>query len=107
MSQAVDTDRIKVDDHCWRVQCAECGEWFEATRSDASFCKPAHRKRWHERPVRFQNAMLELRSIQRRVKAIADQYKGSQTAYDEMVNTAKAVDSAISLFETKWEQKSF
>lgn len=107
MSQAVETERIKIDDRCWRVQCAECGKWFEAARSDASFHSGACRKKWHERPVRFQNAMLELRQMARRAKVIAEQYKSSQTGYDEMVALGKSVDYAIATFETKWEQTKF
>ena len=107
MSQAVDTDRVKIDDRCWRVKCAECGKEFEATRSDASFCKPSCRKRWHERPIRFQNAMLELRQMQRRAREIADKYRYSQEAFDDVKTLQKHVDIALGLFEVKWEQTGF
>jgi len=104
MSQAVDTDRVKVDDRCWRVQCAECGQWFEATRSDASFCKPAHRKRYFEAPKRKANALHRLQFMVLDAREIKNTYRTSQDVFDQMVILRKALDNIIADFEVPWEQ---
>lgn len=82
--QGVDTPRIKLDDSLWRVQCAECGSWFEAKRSDASFCKPAHRKLWHQRPARKQAALADLAYMATRIRTYANEYSRSQDMLDAL-----------------------
>lgn len=82
--QGVDTDRVKLDDACWSIQCAECGKRFEAKRSDASFCSPACRKRWHQRPARKQAALADLSSMARRIRTYANEYSGSQDMLDAL-----------------------
>lgn len=103
MSQAIDTDRVKIDDRCWHVRCAECQEWFYATRSDASFCKPAHRKRWFERPKRKAAALHRLQFMVMDARDIKNNYRHSQDVYDQMIVLRKALDNILNDFEIEWK----
>lgn len=103
--QAGDTDRIKVDDKCWHVQCANCSNWFYAQRSDATYCSARCRKYASRSPERKRAAMAELQLMGRTANRIAGQYHTSQDMFDQMVMLQKAIDRAIKSFEVKWEQQ--
>lgn len=53
-----DTDRVKVDDFTWRVQCVQCGTRFESRRSDASFCSAKCRVAYSREIKQFQRDLL-------------------------------------------------
>lgn len=101
--QAGDTDRIKIDDRCWHVRCLQCDEWFYAERSDATFCKPAHRVAYSRRHERKLAAMAELQAMGRRANAIAAKYQTSTDVFDQMVLLKQAIDRATKQFELKWD----
>lgn len=103
MAQGLDTNRVKVDDRCWHVECAECGEWFYATRSDASFCKPAHRKRYFEAPKRKANALHRLQFMVLDAREIKNTWNHSQDVYDQMIILRKALDNIIDDFQIEWK----
>lgn len=111
MSQAADTYRVKIDDRCWRVECAnpDCQEGeggrpkiFEATRSDASYCCGKCRQWVHDAPKRKQAAIDELRQMQQRIIEIERKYKGSQDVLDAMIALKNTVVSSVNLFDVQW-----
>jgi predicted nucleic acid-binding Zn ribbon protein len=105
MSQGADTDRIKVDDRVWHVQCANCSKWFYATRSDATYCSPKCRKHASKAPERKANAMVELQLMGRRANQIANTYPHSQDMFDQMVMLKAAIARALDAFEVDWQQQ--
>ncbi len=102
--QAVDTDRFKVDDHCWIVECANCGTRFEATRSDASYCTPRCRKYASRAPQRFKSALEELAAMASRASEISHNYPHSQTMLDQMIALYKSIGHTLDNFDVEWEQ---
>lgn len=106
MTQAADTDRIKLDAHSWRVQCAECDKWFEATRSDASYCSQRCRKRRHNAPVRKANALHRLQFMVMDAREIKNEWNHSQDVYDQMIILRKALDNIIADFDIEWKPQA-
>lgn len=43
--QYIETERIRQDGY-YDVRCPQCGKWFEAARSSATFCNSTCRSRW-------------------------------------------------------------
>jgi len=102
--QAGDTDRVKLDDRCWSVQCANCNRWFEAARSDATYCSTRCRVHASRAPQRKLTAIADLQAMGRRANEVASTYKRSQDVYDQMVLLQAAIQRALNTFETDWEQ---
>jgi len=44
-----EVDRIHIDAKAWRITCVECGNVFESTRSDATFCNSTCRSKFTRR----------------------------------------------------------
>lgn len=99
--QGTDTDRVKQGDRDYSVQCADCGNWFEATRSDASYCSPKCRKHAHRAPIRKRNAIIALQMAGRSALSTAVRYKKSDEVYQEMLKLQKQINAALALFETE------
>lgn len=104
--QAGDALRIKLDDHCWSVQCPECLTWFEAQRSDATYCTPRCRKRASTANERKLSRIAELQAMGRRANQIAGQYPHSTDVFDQMVLLKQAIDRATKSFELKWDPQT-
>lgn len=100
--QGEDTNRVKVDDRCWHVQCLECQTWFYATRSDATYCSRRCRQHASKAPQRKLNAIADLQAMGRRANEIANTYHKSQDMFDQMVMLKQAIDRALGTFETQW-----
>lgn len=47
MKSLIETERFRADDQTWKVKCAFCGNWFEASLSTATFCNDIHRVNYH------------------------------------------------------------
>ena len=99
--QAHDTDRTKIDDRCYSVECVQCGRTFEATRSDASFCKPSCRVAYSREPARKAAALRELEQMASRVHEIARKYKHSPDLYAAVDKLSKQTLGALGWFEVE------
>lgn len=97
--QAHDTYRVKQDDRCYIVECVQCGQTFEATRSDASFCKPSCRVAYSREPARSASALRELEQMASRVHEIGRKYKHSPEMYAAVDKLSKQVLGALGWFE--------
>lgn len=103
--QGADTDRDKYNARDYSVKCANCGRWFEATRSDASYCGANCRKHASRAPIRKANAIIGLQASGREAIATAFRYKNSNEVYQEMLKLRRQIEVALNQFET--EQASF
>jgi len=99
--QAVETERIKMGDRDWSIQCAHCGKYFEAKRSDASFCSPRCRVGFSREPQKLLNHVAMLNFWSRQVYHIALRYKRSDKVYQAMLGLQKSVNFALTVFETE------
>jgi hypothetical protein len=75
--QGHDTDRVHMGDKDYSVVCWHCGNTFEATRSDASFCSAKCRVAHSREPQKLLNAIEELHDMRFRIIQIAEKYKGN------------------------------
>jgi len=98
--QAKDTERRKLDDRDYSVQCVECGTWFEATRSDASYCSAKCRKRAHFAPIRRQNAMNELDQMIKRLHSIRSEYPRDKEFFERFVSLARVAAYQAASYES-------
>lgn len=99
--QAHDTDRTKLDDRCYSVEYVQCGRTFEATRSDASFCKPSCRVAYSREPARKAAALDELARIAVYVDEISRKYKHSTEVFEAVQKLSKRVSGATGWFEVE------
>lgn len=94
MQGQIDADRTKFDDRDYSVVCFQCGNTFEATRSDASFCSAKCRMAHSREPQKLANALEDLKRMNIRVFQIAEKYKGNSAVVAELERLKKAVGAA-------------
>lgn len=97
--QSPDTERIHLDAGSWSVQCPQCKRWFEARRSDATFCCANCRVAYSREPQKLLNTLEHLRALGISVYGIADKYRYNQQVFEAMQELAKQVNAALSTFE--------
>lgn len=98
--QGKDTDRRKLDDRDYSVKCVQCGEYFEAKRSDASYCSPHCRKAAHYAPIKRQNALDELKQITRRLHDIRTQYPRDKEFFEAFVSLSRVAAYQAASYES-------
>lgn len=103
--QGQDTDRVKVDDGVWSVKCLECGRWFEAKRSDATYCSVRCRKLSAQRPARKAAALKEIAGMAARCRSIANQYPKSQDVLDALGALEALIKKQRALMDVEWKPK--
>lgn len=97
--QAHDVDRVKVDDRDYRCTCAQCGETFEARRSDASFCSSKCRVAFSREPKKLANAIESVDAFGRQVLAYSHKYSHNQRMFEAILELQKRVNTALANFE--------
>lgn len=96
-----DADRVKMGDADWSVQCLQCGQHFEARRSDASFCSAKCRVAYSREPQKFRNAVESVNSMAGQLLTLSRKYKSSSEMYQTMVQLQRDLTAAINNFETE------
>lgn len=99
MPQSHDTDRTKFDTRDYSVQCVQCGKYFAATRSDASFCSARCRVAHSREPQKLANALEDLRFSGIRARDVARKYSRSGKAFEAMQELSRQVNAALAEFE--------
>lgn len=97
--QSHDTERVKMDDRDYRVECVQCGQTFEARRSDASFCSARCRVAYSREPEKLNNQINAINAFGRSLWGIANKHKRNQRVYEAFKGLAKAVNQALQVFE--------
>lgn len=97
--QAHDTNRTKFDSRDYRCECAECGQHFEATRSDASFCSTKCRVAFSRRPAKLRHAIEAVDAFCKQVNDYSTRYGRNDDMFKAMLKLQTAVGAAISRFE--------
>lgn len=92
--QGHDTDRVHMGDRDYSVVCWQCGNVFEATRSDASFCSAKCRVAHGREPQKLLNAIDDLENMRHRVMEIAEKYKGNTEILKAIFLLKSAVGAA-------------
>lgn len=106
--QGQDTDRIRIDDHTWSVKCwnDDCGRWFEATRSDATYCSQKCRQHAARAPQRRANALNKIDFMVLDLREIKNSYNHSQEFYDRMILLRKSLDGILDDFDIQWKPQT-
>jgi len=99
-----DTDRTKFDDRDYSVVCFQCGETFEATRSDASFCSAKCRVAYGREPQKLQNAIDDLEAVELRIAYLTEKYKHNTKMFEAVKSLAVTVNAAVRSFERGQEK---
>jgi len=97
--QGHDTDRLHMDAKDYSVTCLQCGNTFEATRSDATFCSARCRVAHSREPQKLANALQRLEDMRFQVIGLAEKYKGNPDILQALVMLKSAVASAEYLAE--------
>lgn len=97
--QGHDVDRVKLDDRCYRVECACCGKYFEATRSDASFCSSSCRVSFSREDDRRRKMIQSINNWGRSLERTAQKYRRNKEVFEAMLQLQRDVQFALSLFE--------
>lgn len=97
--QAHDTDRYKVGDADYSVKCVQCGELFEARRSDASFCSPNCRVAYSREPAKLNNAIAALEAMGLQLINMAQKYSRNQRVFEAMLVLRNRLNTALGQFE--------
>lgn len=97
--QGHDTDRVKMGDKDWHVKCCQCENWFESTRSDASFCSTRCRINYNREPQKLENAIAHLEAQMIVIEQMAEKYKRNERVFEAMKALSKRVNYAVSIFE--------
>lgn len=92
-------ERIHKDAHCWIVQCADCGNEFEATRADATYCSGKCRTHASRLPARIKSTVSFIEGVAIQVGNIAQKYPHNEAILKALMQLKKAVDYAIEEIE--------
>jgi protein-arginine kinase activator protein McsA len=98
--QGKDTDRWKMDDRDYSVRCLQCGQTFEAKRSDATFCSARCRVSYSREPQKLLNAIEEMRSMGYRTRDISGKYSTNKQVYETLMHLQSQVRIALQNMET-------
>lgn len=90
---------VKFDDRDYQVTCVQCGETFEAARSDAAFCSPRCRLANHRAPKKRANQIEYMGQVGRQMRDVATQYSRSKDVYEAMVRLQSDIAKALAQFE--------
>lgn len=93
------TERTKLDDWTWLVTCVQCGQKFESSRSDASFCSTKHRVAFSKEPQKKLNAIQSLEDEGYRLVNMAVKYKNDDEVFEAMKKLQERIKYAMSCFE--------
>lgn len=96
-----DTIRTKVDDRCYLIECLYCGETFEATRADATYCSARCRVAASREPQRLENAIKALESYAISARQISQRYYRSPRVAEAMRRLHKEIEATLWNFETE------
>jgi len=99
MSQAVETQRLRIDDNTWEVECAFCGRSFTAARSDASFCCAKHRVAYSREPQKRANALEFIRSMGIQLEQMGTKYNTDDEVFKAMDNLRNKLTVILGEFE--------
>jgi len=94
-----DTDRTKFNSRDYSIVCFHCGQTFEATRSDASFCSAKCRVAYSREPQKLLNAIEELRAVELRLAYLSERYKRNTKMFAAVKSLAAAASAAAAAFE--------
>lgn len=97
--QAHEIDRVKYDDRSYMCECAECGNQFEATRSDASFCSAKCRVAFSRRPAKRAAAIAGIEAFCHVVYEVSTKYSKNEGVFQAMLKLQRAVNNAVARFE--------
>jgi endogenous inhibitor of DNA gyrase (YacG/DUF329 family) len=97
--QAHDVDRVKIDDHSYNCECAECGKRFEASRSDASFCSPKCRVAYSRRPAKLAHAIEAVDAFGEQILDYSRRYSRNDRMFQAMVILQRKINAAVANFE--------
>lgn len=94
-----ETDRIHQGDGDWSIQCVQCGQYFEAKRSDASFCSTKCRVAYGREAEKLKNHIEWLNRIASEVLQKSRKYKKVKDVYEATVQLQKDISAAVGMFE--------
>ena len=97
--QGKNANVIKFDNRDYSCECYQCGNTFEATRSDATFCSAKCRVAYSREPKKLQNAIEALGGMAVELKRLSKKYKHSDRVMEEMLKLQKEIGIALSNFE--------
>jgi len=83
------------------VVCVQCGQPFEATRSDAAFHDAACRVNYRREQKRRKEEIESIEGYGRAILRLAEKYKNSEEAYRAALKAQAAVLAALNTFEEK------
>lgn len=97
--QGQNADVTKMDDRDYRCVCHQCGQRFEAVRSDATFCSARCRVAFSREPKKLENAIDSLTVFGQQVLQYGERYKRNERMYQAMLNLQRKVNAAVAAFE--------
>lgn len=104
--QGHDTERIKYDERDYGVTCLECGQSFEAKRSDATFCSARCRVRYSKRPEKLNNAIELLRFYGINARDIAGHYSTNARVETALLALRSQIDAALANMEVQSSEET-
>lgn len=88
-----------MDDRCYRVECLQCGDTFEATRSDATFCSARCRVAYSREPEKMRKFIEHLDVLGRMLDRQARKYYRSKAVFEAMQQLHKSLGASLERFE--------
>jgi hypothetical protein len=83
----------------WSIQCVQCGQYFEAKRSDASFCSTNCRVAYSREADKIINHISWLNQVAAQVLEKSRKYKKVKDVYEATVKLQKDINAAAGMFE--------
>lgn len=96
-----ETDRVHLREGEWDIKCVQCGKWFEASRSDASFCSPNCRVAYGREEQKMLNFIAWTNQVAASAFIGGKKYKRNKRVFEAMVKLQKDINAAIGLFEAE------
>ena len=94
-----DTDRTKVGDRDYRVECLQCGTVFEASRSDATFCSARCRVAYSREPQKLEATIEKMNQLMRALDRDAVKYRKSHRVFAAMRDLRDSLSASLERFE--------
>ena len=101
--QGHDTDRTKFDSRDYQVVCHQCGQTFEAKRSDATFCSPKCRVRFSREPQKLINAVEHINSMKFYTSDYAGRYSHNALVEEALLSLQRAIANALAEMDVNRE----
>lgn len=96
--QGAETDRVRTETG-WRVQCAQCGTFFDSKRSDASYCSATCRVRAKREAEEFLRRIAWIEDAAQQMRRWSWEHRTSRRMYQAMQNSARVIAAALENFE--------